>query len=54
MEITNEAEEVLLDHNHVVQPTPGCIQGWQRWWGFLFDWSMRFQLVTTLVLIFMA
>jgi len=50
----SEAEKVLLDPNHSIQPTPGCVRGWRRWFGFLLDWSMLFQLVTTLILLFLA
>ena len=48
------AEKILLNPKHEVTPSPGKIQGVRWLFGFLFDWSRIFQLVTTIILVMLA
>jgi hypothetical protein len=51
----DEAEKVLLDLSHTIAPTPGRIKDGERhWFGFLSDWSIRFQAGATLILVILA
>lgn len=45
-----EAACIQTDPDHAIPPPPGVVTGRARYTGFLTDWGMQFQLITTAIL----
>jgi len=48
------AEQTLLDANYKLLASPVKVCGFKKWFGFLFDWAMQFQLFVTVFLLIVA
>ncbi|MGA3288155.1 MAG: hypothetical protein ABSD46_12095 [Bacteroidota bacterium] len=49
-----EAQDILLNEQHVVIFPPEKLSGWRWCFGFLFKWAMLFHLITTIILVYLV